>query len=104
MVPASLGEDQQQLIDACGEMIEEGVCSLKRFTDINEGVEMQYGLYFGKETNGKAQGKIYLTNGKIYEGIFKIDKYVFEPTKGALFSYDGTLMVEGKWAKGKCVD
>ncbi len=93
-----------QLIDDNGEKIEEGICSLKRFTIIGGGIEYQYGIYFGKETTGTVSGKIYLTNGKTYQGEFKIqeddwDGY-FNPTEGTLFSYDGTIIKRrkvGKW-------
>ncbi len=97
-----LGEGQ--LIDDNGEKIEEGVSSLKRFTDDDDGVKDQYGIYFGKETIGTVSGKIYLTNGKTYQGEFenqKLDRYeYFNPTEGTLFSYDGTIIQEGKWEDG----
>jgi hypothetical protein len=99
-----LGEGQ--LIDDNGEKIEEGVSSLKRFTDDDDGVKDQYGIYFGKEAIGTVSGKIYLTNGKTYQGEFEIQKfeihlYYFNPTEGTLFSYDGTIIQEGKWENGK---
>jgi hypothetical protein len=97
-----------QLIDVNGEKIQEGICSLKRFTNIYEGQEWQYGIYFGEETTGTFSGKIHLTNGKTYQGEFEIqeadsgDEY-FNPTKGTLFSYDGTIIQEGKWENGQFV-
>jgi hypothetical protein len=96
-----LGEGQ--LINDTGEMIEEGICSLKRFTNIRDGEEWQYGIYFGKETTGTVSGKIYLTNGKTYLGEFEIKSPYFIPTEGTLFSYDGTVMQVGKWEDGKFV-
>jgi hypothetical protein len=97
-----------QLIDENGEKIEEGICSLKEFRNIQDGVEWQFGIYFGKETTGKVSGKVHLTNGKTYQGEFEIKekygfKYYFNPTNGTLFSYDGTIIQEGKWEDGKFV-
>jgi hypothetical protein len=96
-----------QLIDDNGKKIEEGICSLKRFTDDDDGVEWQYGIYFGKETTGTVSGKIHLTNGKTYQGEFENQKRYgykyFNPTEGTLFSYDGTIIQEGKWEDGKFV-
>jgi hypothetical protein len=97
-----------QLIDGNGEKNEEGICSLKRFINIQEGIEDQLGIYFGKETTGKVAGKIHLTNGKTYQGEFEIqeDDYrhkYFNPTEGTLFSYDGTIIQVGKWKDGKFV-
>jgi hypothetical protein len=111
-----LGEGQ--LVNDNGEKIEEGICSLKRFTNcdrkkdqsgfpIKDGVELQYGIYFGKETTGKVSGEIYLTNGKTFQGDFEIQNYnrteYFNPTDGTLFSYDGTVIKKGKWEDGKFV-
>jgi hypothetical protein len=100
-----LGEGQ--LVDDNGEKIEEGICSLKRFTNIQEGIEEQYGIYFGKETTRTVSGKIHLTNGKTYQGEFENQKNYWEeyfiPTEGTLFSYDGTIIQEGKWEDGKFV-
>ncbi len=107
-----------QLIDGNGEKIEEGICSLKRFTNcdrkkdqsgfpIKDGVELRYGIYFGKETTGKVSGEIYLTNGKTFQGDFEIQNYdgteYFNPTQGTFFSYDGTIIQEGKWKDGQFV-
>jgi hypothetical protein len=104
-----------QLTDDNGERIEEGVCSLKQFTNVTEGIESQYGIYFGLETTGKVSGKIHLTNGKTYQGEFEIKEFdldqikflkqmdYFNPTKGTLYSYDGTILQEGKWKNGKFV-
>jgi hypothetical protein len=104
----SLGEGQ--LIDDNGEKIEEGICSLKQLTDFGRyegGIENQYGIYFGEETNGAVSGKIYLTNGKTYQGKFEIPTGgrhgFFNLTEGTLFSYDGTVIQEGKWKDGKFV-
>ncbi len=94
-----------QLIDGNGEKIEEGICSLKEFTNIQGGIEEQYGIYFGKETTGTVAGKIYLTNGKTYQGEFENQKHYgseyFVPTEGTLYSYDGTVIQEGKWKNGR---
>jgi hypothetical protein len=99
-----------QLIDANGEKIEEGICSLKRSKHVEDGVdsvEYQHGIYFGKETTGPVSGKIHLTNGKTYQGEFEIQEdyreEYFNPTEGTLFSYDGTVIQEGKWKYGKFV-
>ncbi len=96
-----------QLIDDNGEKIEEGICSLKEFTNIQEGIEEQYGIYFGKETTGTVSGKIHLTNGETYQGEFENQKHdgyeCFIPTDGTLFFYDGTIIQEGKWEDGKFV-
>jgi hypothetical protein len=99
---ALIGEGQ--LIDDNGKKIEEGVCSLKIFTGIEDLVEQQFGIYFGQETSGTVSGKIYLTNGKTYLGEFEINKFgYFNPTEGTLFSYDGTVIQKGKWENGKFV-
>jgi hypothetical protein len=96
-----------QLIDGNGEKIEEGICSLKRFTNIQGEIEDQYGIYFGEETTGKVSGKIHLTNGKTYQGKFEIqtDGFhgYFNLTEGTLYSYDGTVIQEGKWEYGQFV-
>ncbi len=92
-----------QLIDDNGEKIEEGVCSLKQFTNGREGVEIQHGLYFGEEITGKVSGKIHLTNGKTYQGEFNIKIYHFNPTEGTLYTFDGRIIQEGKWENGKFV-
>jgi hypothetical protein len=97
-----------QLIDDNGEKIEEGICSLKQFTNIQEGIKEQYGIYFGKETTGKVSGKIHLTNGKTYQGEFKTQENHYEykyfvPTEGTLFSHDGTIIQKGKWEYGQFV-
>jgi hypothetical protein len=92
-----------QLIDENGEKIEEGVCSLKQFTDNEDGVEYQDGIYFGKETTGTVSGKIHLTNGKTYQGEFEMKQFHVNPTNGTLFSYDRTIIQEGKWEDGKFV-
>jgi hypothetical protein len=93
-----------QLIDGNGEKIEEGICSLKEFRNIQEGIEEQYGIYFGKDTSGTVSGKIHLTNGKTYQGEFENHKHdgaeYFNPIEGTLFSYDGTIIQEGKWEDG----
>jgi hypothetical protein len=92
-----------QLIDDNGEKVEEGICSLNIFTIIS-GDEWQHGIYFGKETSGTVSGKIHLTNGKTYQGEFKIQEFdYFNPTEGTLFSYDGTIIQQGKWEDGKFV-
>ncbi len=96
-----LGEGQ--LLDDNGEKIEEGICSLKEFTNIQGGIEEQYGIYFGKETTGTVSGKIHLTNGETYQGEFEIKRTYFNPTQGTFFSYDGTVIQEGKWEDGKFV-
>jgi hypothetical protein len=92
-----------QLINDTGEKIEEGICALKQFTNIQDGIEEENGIYFGKETTGTVPGKIYLTNGKTYQGEFEIEFKYFNPTEGTLFSYDGTIIQEGKWEDGKFV-
>ncbi len=110
-----------QLINANGEKIEEGISSLRQFTNFDkkkdqyglynkDGVQPQYGIYFGKETTGTVSGKIHLTNGKTYKGEFEIQaqeygnkRSYFHPTNGTLLSYDGTLIQEGKWEDGKFV-
>jgi hypothetical protein len=92
-----------QLIDDIGEKIEDGICSLKIFTNIQDGVEWQFGIYFGEETTGTVSGKIHLTNGKTYQGKFYIESRYFIPTEGTLFSYDGTIIQEEKWEDGKLV-
>jgi hypothetical protein len=96
-----------QLIDDNGEKIEEGTCSLKLFTDNADGVEYQHGIYFGEETTGAVSGKIYLTNGKTYQGEFENQKHdgaeYFNPIEGTLFSYDGTVIQKGKWERGQFV-
>jgi hypothetical protein len=99
-----------QLIDDNGEKIEEGICSLKQFTGFGRyegGIKNQYGIYFGEETTGAVSGKIHLTNGKTYQGKFEIQtggfNGYFNLTEGTLFSYDGTVIQEGKWKDGKFV-
>jgi hypothetical protein len=96
-----------QLIDDNEEKIKEGICSLREFTNIQEGIEEQYGIYFGKETTGTVSGKIHLTNGKTYQGEFQNQKHYgyeyFNPTEGTFFSYDKTIIQEGKWENGKFV-
>jgi hypothetical protein len=104
-----------KLTDDNGEKIDEGFCSLKQFTNITEKIEVQHGVYFGQETTGKVSGKIHLTNGKTYQGEFEIKEFdldqikflkemdYFNPTKGTLYSYGGTIYQEGKWENGKFV-
>ncbi len=96
-----------QLIDDNGEKIEEGICSLQEFTIFQGGIEEQYGIYFGKETSGTISGKIHLTNGKTYQGEFENQTHYgykyFVPTEGTLYSYDGSVIQEGKWENGQFV-
>ncbi len=88
-----------QIINDNGEKIEEGVCSLKQFTNGREGVE----IHSGEEITGKVSGKIHLTNGKTYQGEFNIKIYHFNPTEGTSYNYDGRIIQEGKWENGKFV-
>ncbi len=97
-----------QLIDDNGKKIEDGICSLNHFTNILEGVEWHYGIYFGKEKTGTVSGKIHLSSGKTYQGEFENRKKSYEykyfvPTEGTLFSYDGRVIQKGKWEDGKFV-